>query len=128
MSTRRFTVAEANSLIPEIRPLLQQLIAHQAHIAENFEEALGPLPQPYMNVGNPAASRLAREFAAVEELIDRIRVYGCQIKDIRLGLVDFLSEIDGREVNLCWRFDEEEIGFYHDLDEGYANRRPLKPS
>ncbi len=28
----------------------------------------------------------------------------------------------------CWRFDEEEIGFYHDLDEGYANRRPLKPS
>ncbi len=42
-----------------------------------------------------------------------------------IGLVDFPSLIDGKEVYLCWRTDEEEIRFYHGMDEGYSSRKPI---
>jgi hypothetical protein len=28
-------------------------------------------------------------------------------------------------VCLCWRFGETEVGFFHDLDAGFAGRRPI---
>ena len=46
-------------------------------------------------------------------------------KDLGLGLVDFPHVRDGRVVNLCWKFGERAVGYWHGLDEGYANRRPL---
>lgn len=33
---------------------------------------------------------------------------------------------EGQEVYLCWLLDDEdEIGFWHGLDDGFAGRRPL---
>jgi hypothetical protein len=62
---------------------------------------------------------------AVETLIEKIEAFGCQVKDINVGLLDFLARIDGREVLLCWRYDEPRIAYYHDLTGGFSGRRPL---
>jgi hypothetical protein len=61
----------------------------------------------------------------IGELIQKILSTGVEVKDINLGLVDFLSLRDGREVYLCWQFGEEDIRFWHDLDTGYTGRQPL---
>ncbi|MEJ2307316.1 MAG: DUF2203 family protein, partial [candidate division WOR-3 bacterium] len=45
------------------------------------------------------------------------------IRDI--GLVDFPGLIEGREVYLCWKSDEEDIQFYHGVEEGFAGRKPI---
>ena len=45
-------------------------------------------------------------------------------KDLDLGLVDFPARLGQREVNLCWKYGEREIKFWHGLDEGYAGRKP----
>ena len=50
-----------------------------------------------------------------------------ELKDPRLGLVDFPSERDGRTVLLCWRLGEPEVQYWHELDSGYAGRQPLSP-
>jgi hypothetical protein len=52
---------------------------------------------------------------------------GCSYKDwsFELGLVDFPSIIDGKEVLLCWRSDEESVKYYHGLLEGFAGRKPI---
>ncbi|RPI70946.1 MAG: DUF2203 family protein, partial [Ignavibacteriales bacterium] len=42
-----------------------------------------------------------------------------------IGLVDFPSIINNKEVFLCWRSDEDEIKFYHDIDSGYSGRKPI---
>jgi hypothetical protein len=47
------------------------------------------------------------------------------LKDLNIGLLDFLSLRGGREIYLCWRYGEAEICYWHDLDAGYGGRQPL---
>lgn len=125
MSMRLFTVREANELLVHVRPLVQQLIDLQQQVDDHVEEALTDLPDASLNVGSPAATELAHNFASIESILTQINDYGCQIKDIHLGLIDFYAEVEGRIVNLCWKVDESAIAHYHELDEGFDNRRPL---
>ena len=53
---------------------------------------------------------------------------GIELKDPRLGLVDFPGEMNGRRILLCWRLGEPEVQFWHEVDAGYAGRQPLAPS
>ena len=62
---------------------------------------------------------------AIDRLLAQIHEYGCEVKDLNVGLLDFLAEMDGREVYLCWRFGEEEIAYYHDLHTGFGGRRRI---
>jgi hypothetical protein len=39
--------------------------------------------------------------------------------------VDFPGLRGGHTVNLCWKYGERSIRFWHGLDEGYAGRKPL---
>ena len=47
------------------------------------------------------------------------------LRDLDRGLVDFPAIRDGREVYLCWIEGEQDIGFWHELDAGYAGRQEL---
>jgi hypothetical protein len=48
------------------------------------------------------------------------------LRDIGTGLVDFPALVSGRQVWLCWRSGETAVGFWHNMDEGFAGRRPLQ--
>jgi len=63
----------------------------------------------------------------IEGYLKELEEIGCFFKDwnFQLGLVDFPSIIDGEEVMLCWRSDEESIKFYHGINEGYVGRKPI---
>lgn len=64
----------------------------------------------------------------INEAIERVNEMGCELKDLDMGLVDFRTEMEGREVYLCWKLGEEHVSFWHDLDAGFAGRRPLEPA
>ncbi len=70
-------------------------------------------------------ARLENLTAAIQQALQQIADMGGVPKDLELGLVDFLHVRDGREVNLCWKYGEREIRFWHGLDEGYSARKPL---
>ncbi len=59
--------------------------------------------------------------SALQEILD----LGGVTKDVEMGLVDFPGEIDGAIVNLCWKYGETAVRFWHGLNEGYAQRKPL---
>lgn len=71
-----------------------------------------------------AAQALAREIDGYQRELEAL---GIQLKDRRLGLVDFPSEMNGRHVLLCWRLGESEVQFWHEIDGGYTSRQPLSP-
>ena len=125
MGARYFTVEEANALLPEIEPLVGDLLERRARVVRARDEIAEILEDPHSNVGSATATRMALEFATIERLTERIQAHGCYLKDMNAGLVDFLSERDGREVFLCWRYGEPSIRYYHELHTGYNGRQPV---
>lgn len=126
MPARYFTPAEVNALLPTIEQLMGELLERRdrvVHLGQSLGNVIGP---DLSDVGNVNASQLVQEFASIEQLIAKITDYGCEIKDLNGGLVDFLARRNGRDVYLCWRYGEPcKIEFYHDLHTGFAGRRPV---
>ncbi len=125
MPARYFTVEEANALLPEIKPLMARLLERRAKVATMQNELAGILNGDLSDVGGRTASDMVQDFAAIERLVMKVRAYGCVVKDLNVGLLDFLSERNGREVYLCWRYGEPRIEYYHELHTGFAGRERL---
>lgn len=125
MAIQYFTSEEANALLPQISPLVGELLERRARVAtvsRQIDDNLGDLR---MDFANPEATLLTQEFAAIEVLVNQIQGFGCVVKSLEAGLVDFLAEIDGRDVYLCWRYGEPRVAYYHDLHTGFQGRKRL---
>jgi len=129
---RYFTVEEANEALEEVRPLMEELVGHRRALVE-LQERLSVLTTRIAgNGGNvepheleEVQEQLDEEVAGIARCVARIHEVGALVKDLDDGLVDFPATRDGRDVLLCWRLGEDEIGFWHGLDEGFSGRKPL---
>jgi hypothetical protein len=126
-----FSPEKANALIPIVTPLLEELWRKRRELAIKLLEN-----DPALRAGRPSARDSlaerrsdARGFidlkAEVVRIIGRIEAFGCVVKDIDLGLLDFPALRGGRPVFLCWRSGEPSIAFWHGTDETYVDRKEL---
>lgn len=105
---RYWTVEEAREYLPRLR-----------HLVELVRGAAVPGPEPG-TLALPAAAEHAE--AALTELRDQ----GVILRQLDAGLVDFPSLDDRGAVRLlCWKVDEDELGWWHRPEDGFAGRRPL---
>ena len=125
MAVKYFTVEEANELLAEIEPLMGRLLEIRAKVVIARQEVGTLLDDLHVDVGAAATSAMVHDFVLIEKLLAQIRAYGCEVKDLNGGLVDFLAKRDGRDIYLCWRYGEPQIAFYHELHTGFGGRRPL---
>ena len=126
MNVKYFTVEEANELLPEIRPLMRRLLERRARVSR-MAHRMGPrLRDLRSNIGGTVASEMTLDFEAINQLVHKIQSYGCILKDVNAGLLDFLSKRDGRDVYLCWRYGEPAVEFYHELHTGFAGREAIE--
>jgi hypothetical protein len=72
-----------------------------------------------------AQTDLDRAVARLDELVDELNDVGVELKDYQTGLVDFVGRHDGRDVYLCWKLGEERITHWHELNAGFAGRKPV---
>jgi hypothetical protein len=56
---------------------------------------------------------------------EQIESFGCILKDIDLGLIDFPYDAGDDIVFLCWQFGEPSVVAWHSVDSGFADRQPL---
>ena len=132
MAERHFSLEEANRLLPRVGAILERLIALRREMGEKHHkvEALRA------HVRGNGATAEGRTFATLkEELeamalelrqgIEEIQEFGCLIKDLDIGLIDFPALRRGQEVLLCWKLGEDRIAFWHGTQEGFAARKPL---
>lgn len=133
---RHFTVHEANALIPRLEGRIRRLqdaMKRAKAMRREMEmiKAVGHLPDGRLIMAvdfDHAQTMFQDAVLDTNMLIEEIRAYGCQLKDIERGLVDFPAFVDGKEVLLCWEMGEPDIAFYHDWYSGYLGRRPLARS
>ena len=132
MRPQYFTLNEANALLPRLSDLLLQMKESKAKHDQLREKAAEDVHRMSSNGHvievelNETRQELAKATAGLNSLIERGRELGCEVKDIDQGLVDFRTERDGREVYLCWKLGEPEVRWWHELDTGFAGRRPLE--
>jgi hypothetical protein len=133
VTERLFTVAEVNGLIPKLSRLVEhamerhrQATALQRHLHEEqarIRSAGGGLID--QRDWKARAERLDGLAIEVRQLLQEILDLGGVTKDLEMGLVDFPGQVRGETVNLCWKFGEDAVGYWHRFDEGYAHRKPL---
>lgn len=104
---------------------MNQLLERRAKVVESRDEVAELLGGQPSDIGGRAASELVQDFIAIERLAQKIRSYGCILKDLNVGLVDFLAQRDGREVYLCWRYGEPRVDYFHELHTGFKGRQHL---
>jgi hypothetical protein len=120
-----FSPEKANALIPVLTPLIDQLWEKRRELAIRLLET-DPALQG-RRAGTPRPSRRFTELKAeIVHLINRIEAYGCVVKDIDLGLLDFPSIRDGRPIYLCWKAGEPRLTHWHGTDESFVDRKALE--
>jgi hypothetical protein len=133
MAERYFTPEEANELLPEVRLAAEELVEHRLAARAVAAKRAQLVTRIAGNGGDfdPQEPReleedFERETAAMAEAVERLERLGVIVKDADRGLVDFpaLRE-SGEEVLLCWQVGEDEIAYWHGLEEGFAGRKPL---
>jgi hypothetical protein len=130
---RYFTLAEAERTLPEVERALRDALFQREEYQRAHEALESSKTRIRMSGGSrvdPGAhlelrARRDTSAAALKDAIDRIEAAGALLKDLDIGLIDFLSRYRGEQVCLCWKLGEERIEFWHGLDEGYAGRKPI---
>lgn len=132
---RLLSIEQANSLLPEVRRVLAELRVCRDQVDKlDKQKAVEELSwlQPDGTVSDNAKAEVERldqmqkaRMKAFEETVEGLMKIGVQIKDLDQGLVDFFTPRGEGFVLLCWKEGEEAIAHWHDLESGYAGRRPL---
>jgi len=129
---RTFTPEDANTLLPELLPLVEEMVAAKRALDEAQERAEEVNARISGNGGGLPPAELAevhdlvnRRATALAHALEQVQSLGVIVKDLDSGLVDFPSRREGEDVLLCWQLGEDEVGFWHGYDDGYAGRRPI---
>ena len=123
---------EANELLTTVRPIVERMVEQRRELVTQLERQHELTGITKANGGGfnprlPAEIEAALEAAVTEvsTCVEELTGLGVQVKDLDSGLVDFPALRDGEEVLLCWQLGEDEIGWWHTLDGGFAGRQPL---
>lgn len=131
---RLFTVDEANQRLPLVQAIVRDIVNLFRDVQERRERLVNV---KQLRGDSTASNRFySEELDQVEEellkdeqklaaFIQELQELGVEFKDPVLGLVDFPSQMDDRIVHLCWKLDEPEVLFWHELDAGFSGRQSL---
>jgi hypothetical protein len=125
VDAKHFTVDQANEALPVLREAVGTLQDRMKWLHENPPEIPFIVKEFRIPFDAPVSRPYFTRLIEVREALGEVHSLGCQIKDIRMGLVDFPSRLFGKEVLLCWRVGEEAVEYYHDLESGYSGRQPI---
>jgi len=115
-----FTPSEAKKTLPLVKKIVQDILDSSKEMRLIADDIGGEVEK------DPRIQKLADN---IDDFMKELEEIGCYFKDwnFQIGLVDFPSIINGQEVFLCWRSDEEDILYYHEVDTGFAGRKLIPP-
>lgn len=131
-AVKYFTLAEANNAVPYVSRIVQDIVNEYQQWRDcifQYEVIAAESKGDEAETNEQVALRLHVDEIAqrINALIDELSKVGCVFKGFDGGLVDFYGRLNGRDIFLCWKLGEAEIGYWHELGAGFAGRQPLVP-
>jgi hypothetical protein len=130
--SRTFTLEEANEALVELRPIVERMVQHRRNLtaaqlqqAELVTRIAGNGGDMVPSDLHEAAETIQREADAISDCAAQINSAGAEVKSLEDGLLDFPAKRGDEVVLLCWKLGEDEIHYWHRVDEGFAGRKPL---
>lgn len=128
---RRFTVEQANRMLPLVRAIVSDIVELAGDLTHR-NDRLSMLQISDAEEGDPYSEEVLQMQREIERDMDRLQAFvdelgelGVELKSATEGLVDFRSRIDNRDAYLCWKLGEEEIAYWHPLNAGFEGRQSL---
>jgi hypothetical protein len=130
---RYFTKTEAERLLADVEPAIGEAIRLKAEFQRSELELQRARHRITMSGGvqldrsSFVELKRRRDSGAtgLKAAIDLIHSFGCLVKDLDIGLIDFPTLLRGREVYLCWKLGENGIRFWHGIEEGFGGRKAI---
>jgi hypothetical protein len=120
VTDRIFTLAEARTLLPEVRAHIDAIVAARADLAELAFDLRSGRSSPLG--GTP---ELKAYEARIDEALGWFTIQGIEVKGVTPVLIDFPAFLRGESIRLCLLETEASLGWYHRSDLGFAGRRRL---
>ncbi len=134
-STRRFTVDEANAMLPLVRSIASDIADVFRQVTGRRADVHKLLRRGSRSVGEQYDKEVAESRADLEEEYNRIWQYreeleslGVVLRQSEDGGIEFPTVIDGREAFYCWQLGETHISHWRYADAPHSVRRPLHHS
>ncbi len=131
-SRKVFTAQQANAALPLVRAIVRDVVHLAREVAERRQRvtalSAGRAGRPkdvYAEELAQAEEELQRDIEQLQQYAAELEALGVELKSPTEGLVDFPTVIEGRPAYLCWKYGEPEVRYWHELDAGFAGRRPL---
>ena len=130
---RYFTLSQAQRLIPVVERALREALFQKAEY-QKADQELDRITEKIrlsggsrVNPGTMLSLRARRDSSAkaLKQAMEKIEETGALVKDLDIGLIDFMALYQDREVCLCWKLGEDAIGFWHAVEEGFRGRKPI---
>lgn len=122
---RHFTLEHANRTLPLVRRIVADIVRQHKLVSSLEDKCHIRRPDVPREKQEELTRQYAIELEKLGDLADELTAVGCEIKDWRIGLIDFRSLHQGREIELCWRLGEDRIAFWHEVNAGFAGRQPI---
>ena len=127
MQKKYFSLEEAQAILPDVKKLLSKLLDVQKRmkLRNAFEVRYD---DAFFDARNLTKKSMEVHKDAYEffQMMDALMEAGVFVKDPAIGLVDFYSKFDGKEIFLCYKYPEDMILYWHGIDEGYAERKGVE--
>ncbi len=124
-----FSQEEANELVPRLELLMSSLQVSASELRQRVTDLVaddGELDGMGLQDIIDRHPELKTITTRMADLAGQIESFGCFLKDIDHGLVDFPGEVEGEVVFLCWQFGEPRVLAWHTLESGFSARQPLR--
>jgi hypothetical protein len=129
---KHFTVEQANAMLPLVRAIVKDLSDLSRDVIDRRERLAhlqagrnGQSTDVYSEELTQIEEELEKDGRRLRDYVEELTKLGLEPKNGPEGLVDFPTLIDGREAYLCWKLEEPEVLYWHELDAGFAGRQSL---
>ena len=116
---------DANRILPKLRGKVAKLVRIYKKLKKISEHQKDVLDSVKTTGNAPVHPVYFRFLENLHSTLQDVNTLGCEVKDLETGLIDFPSLREGRIVYLCWRLGEDRIGHWHEVEAGFAGRKPV---